>query len=142
MPIAAMSSALAAELQSVFNTGVSGSPSSNASAIASAIASIVPSGLIYVGVSWVPVVPAGISACQAMLLDTFNSGLSGTPSVSSQIIASAIAVLAPMVPPSGMNVLKSMLQSIDNMGLSGSASATAQMMASAIISYYTSGGVI
>ena len=142
MAISAMTSALSSQLQGIFNTGLPGSPTSNAVRIASAIASIVPSGLIYVGVSWIPVVPAGVSACQAMLNIAFNTGLPGTPSSSSQIMASAIAALAPMVPPAGMSVLKSLLQSIDNMGLSGAASTSAQMMASCIISYFVAGGVI
>jgi hypothetical protein len=142
MAITAMTSALSAQLQSTFNTGLPGTPTSNAVRIASAIASIVPSGQIYVGISWVPVIPAGVAACQAMLNTAFNTGLPGTPSSSSQIMASAIAALAPMVPSVGVTILKSMLQNIDNMGLSGSASTTSQMMASAIIAYFTAGGVI
>ena len=140
--ITAMSSALSSQLQGCFNTGVSGTPSSNAARISSAIASIVPSGLIYVGTSWIPVVPAGVSACQAILNSAFNMGVSGTPSSTAQMMASAIAALAPMIPPSGMSILKSMLENIFNMGLSGTPSITAQMMASAIISYYTAGMVV
>jgi hypothetical protein len=140
--ITAMASALSSQLASVFNSGVSGTPSSNAVRISSAIASIVPSGLIYVGTSWIPVVPAGVSACQAILNSAFRMGLSGTPSATSQMMASAIAALAPIVPAAGMSLLKSLLQNIANMGLSGTAGVTSKLMANYIIAYYSAGSVI
>ena len=142
MPITATLSALTTQLQTVFNAGISGTPNSNAIAISSAIASIVPSGLFPAGITMIPVVPAGVSACQAILSSAFNMGASGTPSSVAQMMASAIAALAPMVPSIGLSTLKTMLENIANMGLSSAPSATSQMMAAAIIAYYLSGGVV
>ena len=142
MPITAMTSALSSQLESTFNADVSGTPNSNAALIAATIASVVPSGLFPAGVTMIPVVPAGVSACQAILNSAFNMGVSGTPSSTAQMMASAIAALAPMIPPTGMSILKSILENIANMGLSGTPSSTAQMMASAIIAYYSAGMVI
>jgi hypothetical protein len=110
--------------------------------ITSAIASIAPMGLFPAGAVLIPLIPAGFSACQALLKSAFSLGIGGTPSITAQGVASAIAVLVPMVPPLGLSLLQTLLESAFRMGVAGTSSVTSQMIASAIITYYMTGGVI
>jgi hypothetical protein len=142
MPIASGQSPLQSLIQALENAGVAGNPSLSALQLTSALASIVPMGIMMIGPTPTPLIPAGFSAMQQMLLASYQSGVSGAPSVSSQAIATAISVLAPLCPPTGLSVLQSMISSIDNMGVAGSTNLTAQMLASAIVAYFTSGGVL
>lgn len=142
MPIATTLSALQAQLSSSQNTGIAGNPSLTSTQIAAAVSAVAPAGLIMVGIIPTPLVPAGFTAMQQLLQSSFNSGVAGTPSLTSQQIANAVSVLCPLVPPIGLPVLQSLLLSMSNMGLAGSSDMTAQMFASAIIAYFTSGTVI
>jgi hypothetical protein len=142
MPITAGLSPLQSLINASQNTGVAGSPSLSALQLTSAIASIAPMGIMMLGPTPTPLVPAAFGAMQQMLLASYQSGVSGAPSVSSQQIATAISVLVPLVPPIGISILQSMISSMDNIGIAGNSSLTAQLLASAIIIYFTSGGAL
>jgi len=142
MPIAAALTPLQSQIDAAQNAGVAGSPSLTSTQIATALASAVPMGIIMLGPTPTPLVPAGFSATQSLLQAAFNMGVAGTPSSVAQMIASAISVMAPLAPPIGLSALQSMIQAIFNLGLAGSSSTTAQMLATAIVTYYTSGAVL
>ena len=142
MPIAATQPALSSSLESINNLGVAGTPSSISIMITTAIAGICPSGLFPVGISFIPLPPAGFSACQSTMSSAFNMGAAGTPSTTAQIMASAIATLCPIVPPTGLTLLQTMIENASNMGVAGSPSTTAQIIATAVINYYMAGLVI
>jgi hypothetical protein len=142
MPIAATTTALASALQGMDNSGVAGTPVSTSTLLTSAIASVAPSGLFPAGLALIPLPPAGFAATQSILNSVFNMGVAGTPAMTSQVMASAIAALCPIVPPTGMAALQAALQSIANMGVAGTPSATSQIMATAIVSYFMMGMVI
>jgi len=142
MPIAATMSALQSLLQNVFNSGIAGKPELSSLTYANAIASIAPSGLFPAGSAMIPLVPAGFSACQSLLQNAFNSGLAGTPDLTSVLVATAISVLCPMVPPSGLSTLQSLLQNVYASDVAGTPDLTSMMEANAIISYFMSCGVI
>ena len=124
------------------NTGVAGNPSLNALQLTSAVASVAPMGIMMIGPTPTPLVPAAFAAMQQMLLASYQSGVPGSPPVSSLQIATAISVLVPLIPPIGISILQSLISSMDNMGIAGNSNLTAQMLASAIITYFTSGGAL
>ena len=134
-------SPLTSILQSLFNQGASATSSSDATSFANAIASIVPMGFIQAGISMVPLVPAGLAACQVALNALFNAGVSGTSSSASQQMASAIATVAPLCPPSGLAMLQTLLLSAFNAGASGTPAISAQSIANAVVQYYLAGTV-
>jgi hypothetical protein len=142
MPIAAALPILQTLISTLQSAGVAGGPSVSALQLTSAIASVAPMGIMMIGPTPVPLIPAGFAATQQMLLASYQSGISGSPSVSSVQIATAISVLAPLCPPIGLSILQSMISSMDNMGIAGSPSLTAQMLATAIITYFTCGLVL
>lgn len=142
MPISAGLSALQSQISAEQNAGIAGNPSLTSVQIASALASVAPMGVMMIGPTPTPVVPAGFAACQSVLQAAFNAGIAGTPTLSSTQIASAISLLAPMVPPIGISLLQTLIQNISNMGIAGSSDSTAQLLATAIITYFTIGLVL
>jgi len=142
MPIEAGLSPLQSLINVLQNMGIAGNPSLSALQLTSAIASVAPMGIIMLGPTPAPLVPAAFAAMQQILQSSFQSGVAGIPSVSSQQIATAISVLVPIVPPTGLSVLQSLIFSMDNMGIAGSSNVTAQLLASAIITYFTIGTVL
>lgn len=142
MPIASAIPVIQSQLQSIARMGISGTPDLTAVMIASILASAVPSGLFIGTTPPTPLVPTGISATQSILNSTFQMGISGTSEVSSQLMASAIAALCPIVPPIGLSLLKNLLQNISNLGITGSPELTSQILANAIVNYFMSGLVI
>jgi len=142
MPIAAALPILTAQIQSAQNMGIAGSPDLISSIIASTLASVAPMGLMFMGVTMVPLVPAGVSATQSIMKSAYNTGIAGSSSLTSQIISSAVAALCPLVPPTGITLLQTLLQSIDNLDIAGKNELTSQMQASAIVAYFTAGLVI
>lgn len=142
MSIAAAQFPLQSLINALQNSGIGGNPSLNALQLTSAVASVVPMGIIMLGPTPTPLVPAAFAAMQQMLLASYQSGVSGAIPVSSQQIANAISVLVPLIPPIGISILQSMISSMDNMGIVGNSSVTAQMLASAIITYFVSGGAL
>jgi hypothetical protein len=142
MPIAAALPILTAQIQSAQNMGIAGSPDLISFIIASTLASVAPMGLIMAGLGLIPLVTAGVSATQTILKSSYDTGIAGSPSLTSQIIASAVAALCPLVPPTGITLLKTLLESIDNLNIAGKNELTSQMQASAIVAYFTAGLVI
>jgi hypothetical protein len=141
MPITAGMSMIQNQLKSAFNMGAGGTPSATSQMIAAAIASAVPMAMIP-GTPPIPLSPSGMSAAANMLKSAFNMGAGGTPSMTAQMIASAISLIAPLCPPTGMTLLKTQLENVFNMGASGKPDMTAQMIALAVCNFYQMGPTI
>lgn len=141
MPISSANSIFKAGIESAYNLGMGGSPSVDATVITAALASGVPLGLKRVGKPYIPLAPAGFSACKSMIEDAFNLSMGGSPSTAALVIAQAISMLAPLAPPIGLSMLKSQLESIFNLGMGGNPSIIATQMAQAIVMYYKIGAI-
>lgn len=141
MPIAASVSMLQTQLQSALSMSQAAQISTSSQMITSSVATIVPTGILP-GVPPVPLAPIGISAGMSMILQGLSMGIAGTVSISAQLIASGVSLIAPLAPPSGLSLLTSQLQSAFSMKQAATADMASQLIATAIISYYTSGGIL
>lgn len=141
MPIASSQPMLQSQIISALSQGPAVQTTNVATTIGTAVASSASTGLLP-GVPPIPVIPAGVSACIALISQALNMGSAAQVSLTAQNIAQAVSVCAPMVPPIGLAFLQSQIQSALSMGSAAQVSTIAPIIASAIITYYGMGTVI
>jgi len=142
MPIPAIFSPLQAQISNAFNLQQASNPQLVATVITTALTSLVSMGLFPVGVSMIPLIPAGAAATQSQIANAFNLQQASGNQIDAQLIALAISVLVPMVPPIGLTLLQNQIANALNLQQAATPQLIATMISTAIINYYLSGMVI
>lgn len=110
--------------------------------LASAVGTIAPMGLLPIPPTFIPLIPAGLSAGLAMIQQALSMKQGAQISTVSQLIATGISLIAPLAPPAGMSALTKQIESALSMKQGAKVQTTANLLASAVISYYSCGGII
>lgn len=141
MPIASMQSALQSQIYSALSMGPGAKISTTAQIITSGISSTVSVGIIP-GTPPTPTTPTGFSSALSQIETALSMGPGAKiPSVAQQI-ATAVSVIAPIIPPSGLAALQSQLQAALSLGPSAVPMTFSQLMSTAVISYFLAGGAV
>lgn len=142
MPIAAAYSPINSQMYSAWSMGKGATVSTSTNMFVLGIGTSVPMGMIYSGVTLVPLTPTGISAAQSMMTAALSMGSGATVSTTSKQMAQAIALIAPLCPPAGYSALSSLIEVAMSSGKGAQVNTVCQQIAQGVITYYTSGGVI
>jgi len=142
MPIAAAMSPLKSQISSALKMDRSASPATIATMIAGAIAGVAPMGFMNMGITAVPLIPSGLSACKSQIQNALKMERSAKPNMIAQVLAIAISTLCPIVPPSGISICKSQISSAFKMERSATPNAIAGTISQAVITYFQAGGVL
>jgi len=142
VPIAASQSLLKTQIKAALSLGKGASASSTATQIAAAVASAAPTGLFPPAPTPIPLVPAGLSAGQALITQSLSLGKGATISGTAQAMAAGISVIAPVAPPAGLSLLQTQISSALSAGKGADIDLVATQLSIAIVQYYVTGGVL
>lgn len=142
MPIAAGIPLLQTQINTALNLGPAAQQATVAQLISLAVASVAPMGFFPPAPVPIPLIPAGVAAGQAMILNALNMGPAAKQSTVAQMMASGIALICPMAPPAGMSLLKTQIETALNLGPAAQQPMVATLIATAIGSYFPMGGVL
>ncbi len=141
MPIPAGYSLLQTQIQQALSMKQGAQIPSTGALIGTAVSSIVPMGL-YPPPLFPPLVPAGVSAGISMIQQALSMKQGAQISTVSQMIATGVSLIAPLVPPAGLSTLKSQIESALSMKQGAQIPTVSSLIAQAIILYYVSAGVL
>lgn len=141
MPITAGRSLLNNQIKSALSKGKSADINTTSQEITNAIASVVGMGIFPTSPSPLPLKALGKSAAKSLIKNALNMGRGANINTTAQMIATAISLIAPIVPPKGFSALKTALKNALSAGKGATIKNTANQFSAAIINYFSSGGV-
>lgn len=142
MPIPASYSPMELGFSSSWNMGKGAQIQSSSQMFLSSLASVVPMGLYPMGLSIIPLTPAGLSASIGIMVSGLSMGRGAQISTTSKQMAQAISVLAPICPPAGLSILSSLIEASMSMGKGARVDTVAKQIAQAVVTYYQAGGTL
>lgn len=142
MPIAAALSPMTSSITSAWSQGKGAQVNTTSQLFCAAVGAGAAMGLYPVEVTTVPLVPAGISPASSLMTGALSIGKGAQISTTSQQMAQAISIIAPMCPPAGLSILGSQIQAAMSQGKGAQVNTVVQQITSAIITYYQTGGTL
>ena len=140
MPIVAAYSPMEASITSAWSMGKGATVPTSTQMFCTAVGTGASMGLYPVGVSMVPLTPSGVSAATSLMTSALSMGKGAQINTTSQLMALAISVIAPLCPPVGLSTLGYQIEASMSHGKGAQVSTTSQLIAQAVVNYYVTGG--